>query len=119
MAASPGMAGRPGVLPSRECGSGLHGIIAAELRGKTSAGSRLCGSGGGGSFSRRLRSQPLQARLIALQHALLALQSAVFGLQQSLLRALRPEAFRPLLLQSLHTLLHALDAILPLYALAR
>jgi hypothetical protein len=72
-----------------------------------------------GSFSRRLRSEPLQACLIALQLALLALQQAVLGLQQVLLRALRPQAFRLLRLQLLYTLLQAIDAALALCALAR
>jgi hypothetical protein len=54
-----------------------------------------------------------------LLHALLALEQAVLGLQQPLLRALRPETFRLLRLQLLHALLQAIDAGLPLCALAR
>jgi hypothetical protein len=117
MAAPPGMAGSPAVLPGRERGSGLQGIIAAELRGKSPAGGGLHS---GSSFSRRLlRAQPLQARLIALLHALLALEQAALSLQRPLLRALRPQAFRLLRLQLLHALLQAIDAGLPLCALAR
>ena len=52
-------------------------------------------------------------------HTLLALEQAVLCLQQPLLRALRPQAFRLLRLQLLHTLLHAIDAVLTLCALAR
>jgi hypothetical protein len=73
----------------------LQGIIAAELRGKPSAGCSLCGgSSGGGSFSRRRWCQPLQARLIGLLQALFALEQPVLRLQQPFLRALRPKAFR-------------------------
>jgi hypothetical protein len=66
-----------------------------------------------------LRCQPLQARQIALLHALLALEQAVLGLQQSLLRALRPQAFGLLRLQLLHALLQAIDPALALGTLAR
>jgi len=95
----------------------LQGITAAELRGKSPAGGGLHS---GSSFGRRLlRAQPLQARLIALLHALFALEQAVLGLQQPLLRAFRPPAFRLLRLQLLHALLQAIDAGLPICALAR
>ena len=50
---------------------------------------------------------------------LLALEHAVLGLQQPFLRALRPETFWLLRLQLLHALLHAIDAVLTLCALAR
>jgi hypothetical protein len=110
------MAWSPAVLAGRERGSGLQGIIAAELRGKAPA----CGSlHSGSSFSRRRWCQPLQARLIGLLHALLALEHTVLSLQQPFLCALRPQAFRLLRLQLLHALLQAIDAVLPRCALAR
>jgi hypothetical protein len=116
MAAPPGVTGSPAVLPGRERGSGLQGIIAAELRGKSPAGGGLHS---GSSFSRGLRAQPLQARLIALLHTLLALEQAILSLQQPLLRALRAETFRLLRLHLLHALLQSIDAGLPLCTLAR
>ena len=119
MAAPPGMAGSPAVLPGRERRARLQRIVVAEVRGKSPACGSLRSGSSGGSFSRRLRSQPLQARLIALLHALLALEQAVLCLQQPLLRALRPAAFRLLRLQLLHPLLQTIDAVLPLSALAR
>jgi hypothetical protein len=54
-----------------------------------------------------------------LLHALLTLEQAVLCLQRPILRALRPATFRLLRLQLLHTLLQAIDAGLPLCALAR
>jgi hypothetical protein len=94
--------------------------MAAEVRGKSPAcGSLHSGRGGGGSFSRRPRSQPLQARLIALLQTLLALEQAVLILQQPFLRALRPETSWLLRLQLLHPLLHAIYTVLTLCALAR
>jgi hypothetical protein len=105
MTAPPGVAGSPAVLPGGERRSGLQGIIAAEVRGKSPACGSLHSGCRGGSFSRRLRSQPLQARLIALLKALFALEQAVLCLQQPFLRALRPATFRLLRLQSLHALL--------------
>ncbi|MFG3595078.1 hypothetical protein [Bradyrhizobium sp. RDI18] len=96
----------------------MQGIIAAEVCGKPSAGCSLCGGSSGGSFSRRRWCQPLQARLVTFLDALLALEQAVLSLQQSLLLALRPETFRLLRLQLLDALLQAIDAALPLRALA-
>ncbi|WP_236843182.1 hypothetical protein [Bradyrhizobium icense] len=119
MAAPPGVARSPAVLPGSERRSGLQGIIAAEVRGKSPASRRLQSRGRGGSFSRGLWSQPLQACLVTFLDALLALEQAVLILQQSLLLALRPATFRLLRLQLLHTLLQAIDAALPLRALAR
>ncbi len=53
--------------------------------------SASCGGGSGGSPDcRRLRSQPLQARLIPLLHALFALEQPVLCLQRPLLCALGP-----------------------------
>ncbi|WP_235976703.1 hypothetical protein [Bradyrhizobium archetypum] len=97
----------------------MQGIIAAEVRGKPSAGRGLHGGGSGGSVSRGLRSQPLQAGEITFVDALLALEQAALRLQQPLLRALRPETFRLLRLQLLHALLQSIDAALPLRVLAR
>jgi hypothetical protein len=113
------MAGSPAVLPRGERRAGLQGVIAAELRGKSSACGCLHSGSSGGSFSRRRWRQPLQARLVGLLYALLALEQAVLGLQQPLLRALRPETFRLLRLQLLHALLQAIDAGLPFRALPR
>ncbi|WP_245310742.1 hypothetical protein, partial [Bradyrhizobium valentinum] len=96
----------------------MQGVIAAEVRGKPSAGCSLRGGSSGGSFSRRW-CQPLQAHLIGLLQALFALEQSVLRLQQPFLRTLRPETFRLLRLQLLHALLQAIDAALPLCALAR
>ena len=113
------MAGSPAVLPGHQRGSGLQGIIAAEVRGKPPAGCGLRGGRSGGLFNRRAWCQPLQPRLITLLHALLTLEQAVLRLQQPFLRALRPEAFRLFRLQLLHSLLQAIDTALSLCALAR
>jgi hypothetical protein len=113
------MAGSPAVLAVSERRARLQRVVAAEVGGK----SAVCGCPqcvcGGGSFSRRRRSQPVQARLIALLHAPLALEQTVLRPQQPLLRVLCPHAFRLLRLQLLHTLLQAVDAVLPLGVLAR
>ncbi|WP_334376654.1 hypothetical protein [Bradyrhizobium sp. AZCC 1719] len=119
MAAPPGVARSPAVLPGGQRRSGLQGIIAAELRGKSPAGSGLHGRRRGGSFSRGLWPQPLQACLVTFLDALLALEQAVLSLQRSLLLALRPGTFRLLRLQLLDALLQAIDAALPLRALTR
>jgi hypothetical protein len=67
-------------VPGGKSRSGLQGVIAAEVRGKSSACRSLHGGSRGGSFSRRLWSQPLQARLVTFLHALLAPEQAVLRL---------------------------------------
>ena len=106
-------------MPGRKRRAGLQDVIAAEACAKSPARCSLQGGIRGGSLSRRSGSQPLQARLIAFLQALLALEQAALGLQQPLLRALRSQAFGLLRLQLLRALLQAIDAVLPLGALAR
>ena len=114
------MARSPAIVPGHKRRPGLQHVIVAEVRGKSPACCSLRGGGSrSGSFSRRLWPQPLQARQITFLHALLALEQTGLGLQQPLLRALRPHAFRLLGLQLLRALLQAIDAALPLCALAR
>ena len=110
------MTGSPAILPGHQRGPGLHCVIAAKVRGKPPA---RAASRQRRVVQPRRWSQPLQPRLIGLLQALLALEQAGLSLQHPFLRALRPLAFRLLRLQLLYALLEAIDAGLPLCALAR
>ncbi|GLR86631.1 hypothetical protein GCM10007857_33420 [Bradyrhizobium iriomotense] len=92
-------------------------LLAEALRKSPAPGGQHSGGSGGSPNCGGLRSQSLQARLIALLHALLALEQAVLCPQHPLLCMLRPQAFRLLRLQLLHALLQPIDAGLPFRAL--
>jgi hypothetical protein len=123
MTALPGVARSPGVSPRLEPRFAQclrpRVVIVAEALGKSPACGSLRGSSGAGFPSRRLYSQSLLARQIALLQALLLLQLTLLYLQQPLLRLLRPLALRLFRLQPLHALLQTIDALLALHALAR
>ena len=102
------------VPPVRERGVRLHRIQVAEACSKPPSRLRR----GGGLLSPRPRSQRLQARTISLLQALLLPKPAILSLQQPLLCAPGPSPFRLLRLQFLHAPLQAIDAPLPVFALA-
>ncbi|WP_461347369.1 hypothetical protein [Bradyrhizobium sp. USDA 4451] len=98
----------------------LRGGLFAEACGKSLALGRLRrGAGCGGDPNCRCRCQSLLPGKVGLLCALLALQQAVLRLQGAVVDALRTGALNLFRLQLLHTLLQAIDPVLPLRGLAR
>ena len=120
MPAPPGVARSPAVSPRLEYCFRPRTVIVAEAFAESPARSRLRRGGSArfaspGFASRRLYSQSLLARQLALLQLLLAPQQPLLALQ----RPLRPPALRLFRLQPLHALLQAIDTFLALHALAR